>query len=111
MPLAAMGNSPFVVGIESAEVHACADERLRKTAEAKALIAQLLSAGPRPAREALAAAEARGITRGTLYTAKDRLRVESFRRGSTADGWEWRLPQPRKGTRRPAVLARSGDTN
>lgn len=98
MPPMAMGNIPFVVGTEAVQAQVRVDEQLRKTAEAKALITQLLAAGPRPAREVLAAAEARGITRGTLYTAKDRLRVESSRHGSTADGWDWRLPQPRKRT-------------
>jgi hypothetical protein len=91
--------------------HALANERTRKTAEAKALITQVLAAGPRPAKEVLAAAQARGITRGTLYTAKERLRVESSRRGSTSDGWEWHLPQPHTRTGQQAQLSSRGDPN
>ncbi len=111
MPLVAMGNGPFLVSAESIQQQTLAKEHKRKTAEAKALIAQLLAAGPRPAREVLAAAEAHGITRGTLYTAKERLRVESSRRGSTADGWDWRLPQQQKRPSRYACLTSRGGMN
>ncbi len=81
-----MGNSPFLVSAESMPQHELALVRTRKTAEAKALITQLLAAGPRPAREVLETAQARGITHGTLYIATVRPCVERSRHGSPGDG-------------------------
>jgi hypothetical protein len=107
----AMGNTPFVAGIEAASPQAIVAARGRKTAEAKALITQALSAGPRPAREVMAAAEARSITRGTLYTAKERLHVRSARHGDVASGWDWELPQRARRSARQIPSRPIGGTN
>lgn len=59
--------------------------------EAQAWLAEALSDGPAPSDELLKAAEKAGISRRTLFRAKDALGVV-VAKGSFKGGWAWRLP-------------------
>ena len=72
---------------ESLDVKAKSDDAL---AAAGAFLQEFLWPGPRDASEVLAAASEKGISERTLRRAKDKLHVDSFRKG---EKWMWRLKQ------------------
>lgn len=61
-----------------------------KTTDAATWLKGSLSAGSKPAREILAAADREGIKKKTLRRAKDKLGVIVLKQGDT---WYWRLPE------------------
>jgi hypothetical protein len=69
-----------------------APESFSALSEACAWLTDFLSAGPRPAREVLAAARAAGFPRATLLRAKRLLNIPSSRSGPSSPSgptWLW----------------------
>jgi len=60
---------------------------------AKQFLHELLAAGPVASSEVDEAAKANGVSKRTLYRAKNELNIIAKKDNSTPDGvWTWRLP-------------------
>jgi putative DNA primase/helicase len=84
---------------DSAPVTMTANEALgasaedgRAMTEAKDFLLEELADGPRPAKDLKKAAQAVGLSWGTVRRAQARLNITSHKTGLEA-GWEWRLPE------------------
>lgn len=96
---AALGEG-FVFGIDGGMVnwrgatHQKLDDVLAmtttKTDQAEEYLRQALRDGERPCADVIEGGEAQGIAKGTLYTAKDKIGVQS-RKVGVSGGWLWRL--------------------
>ena len=64
------------------------DSKVTKVALAKDFLSNMLSDGSKPSTEIFEAAEVEGIGKRTLYTAKDELKVKSFKVG---EKWHWKI--------------------
>lgn len=64
------------------------DSKVTKVALAKDFLTNMLSDGSKPSTEIFEAAEVEGIGKRTLYTAKDELKVKSFKVG---EKWHWKI--------------------
>jgi DNA polymerase len=63
---------------------------------AKEFLMDTLSAGPVPSADVLEAAKEEGISKNTLYRAKDELKIKARKDGPVEDGertWQWHLPK------------------
>lgn len=74
-------------------------QRERKIKAAMVWLQEAMAGQERSASEMIAAAEASGIARTTLTTARGRLHIRSERR---ADGWHWIPAKSRK--KQPATV-------
>ena len=62
------------------------DQKVTKLTSAKEFLAKYLADGPKPSTEIFEAAEADGIKKRTLFTAKEELNVTATK---TGDKWYW----------------------
>ena len=62
------------------------DQKVTKLTSAKEFLAKYLADGPKPSTEIFEAAEADGIKKRTLFTAKDELNITASKNG---DKWYW----------------------
>ena len=67
-------------------------EELGARADAQELLLSVLAEGPRPAKDVMAEAGQKGISKRTLKRAKKELRVRSDKCQMNG-GWEWSLPE------------------
>lgn len=87
-----MGTAPFDPGDDQAG-------REHKIRAAMAWLSTAMAGTSQPAAEMIAQAEAAGIARSTLTTARQRLKIRSERR---AEGWQWIPPRTRK--KQPVIV-------